>query len=146
MKAGKDEFMKDEKRPCKARTKEGTECQTPALAGSDFCFFHDPDKAEERFEARAAGGRQNRMKTLSADAPDVKVESCQDVVRLISETINQVRKGDIDPRVANAVGYLANVLIRAVDQGEMEKRIEDLEAAVNMKTASPDHYLTRMES
>ena len=138
--------MKDEKRPCKARTKGGTECQTPALTGSDFCFFHDPDKAEDRFEARAAGGRQNRMKTLSADAPDVQVESCQDVVRLVSETINQVRKGDIDPRVANAVGYLANVLIRAVDQGELEKRIEDLEAAVSMKTASPDHYLTRMES
>jgi hypothetical protein len=146
MKRGKKEIMKDEKRPCKSMTKDGAPCQTPALAGSDFCFFHDPDKAEERFEARRAGGRQNRMKTLPAEMPDVNVESCQDVVRLISETINQVRKGDIDPRVANAIGYLANVLIRAVDQGELEKRIEDLEAAVSMKTASPDHYLTRMES
>ena len=134
--------MKDEKRPCKARTKDGTECQTPALAGSDFCFFHDPDKADERFEARAAGGRQNRMKTLSADAPDIQVESCS----LISETINQVRKGELDPRVANAVGYLANVLIRAVEQGDMEERIKSLEAAVGSKAGSTDLYLTRMES
>lgn len=138
--------MKDGKRPCKAMTKDGSPCQTPALAGSDFCFFHDPDKAEERFEARAAGGRQNRMATLSADAPDVKVESCQDVVRLVSDTINQVRKGDIDPRVANAVGYLANVLIRAVEQGDMERRIAELEAVVGAKPASTDHYLTRMEA
>jgi hypothetical protein len=34
-----------------------------------------------------------------------------DVVKLLSETINQVRKGIIDPPVANAIGYLANVLI-----------------------------------
>jgi hypothetical protein len=70
------------------------------------------------------------MKTLAADAPAVRVESCQDVVRLISETINQVRRGELDPRVANAVGYLANILIKAAEQGDMEKRIEQLEAAV----------------
>ena len=138
--------MKDEKRPCKARTKDGTECQTPALAGSDFCFFHDPDKADERREANSKGGRQDKIKTLSADAPDIQVESCQDVARLISTTINQVRKGELDPRIANAVGYLANVLIRAVEQGDMEERIKSLEAAVGSKAGSTDLYLTRMES
>ena len=146
MKSGKDEIMKDEKRPCKARTKDGTECQTPALAGSDFCFFHDPDKADERFEARAAGGRQNRMKTLSADAPDIQVESCQDVARLISTTINQVRKGELDPRIANAVGYLANVFIKAVEQGDIERRIEELEAAVKPGKRSSEILSMGMEA
>jgi hypothetical protein len=50
------------------------------------------------------------------------------VVRLILETINQVRKGAIDPRVANAVGYLANVVIKALEQDELEARIKKLEA------------------
>ena len=67
---------------------------------------------------------------LDADAPDVKVEDCRDVVSLMSETINQVRKGVIDPRVANAVGYLANILIKAMEQGELESRIETLELLV----------------
>ncbi len=35
---------------------------------------------------------------------DVKVESGSEVVKLLSETINQVRRGEIDPRVTNAVG------------------------------------------
>jgi hypothetical protein len=75
------------------------------------------------------------MRTLDATAPDVRVENCQDVVLLLSQTINQVRKGQIDPRVANAVGYLANVLIRATEQGELEKRLAELEALV--KTPRP---------
>ncbi|MFY9585380.1 MAG: hypothetical protein WAR21_12915 [Candidatus Acidiferrales bacterium] len=82
------------------------------------------------------------MKTLAADAPDVKVEDCQGVVRLMSATINQVRKGQIDPRVANAIGYLANVLVRAVEQGELERRITELEALLKGRSQAPDLAMT----
>jgi hypothetical protein len=78
------------------------------------------------------------MKTLDGAAPDVQVEDCQDVVALMSETINQVRKGQIDPRVANTVGYLANVVIRAVEQGDLERRIAELEVLVKSRSEAPD--------
>jgi len=123
------------KRACRASKPDGSSCRADALPESDFCFFHDPSKADERRKAQSFGGRQNRMKTLEATTPDVEIEDTRDVVRLIAETINQVRRGQIDPRVANAVGYLANVLIRAVEQGELERRLVDLEALV--KTARP---------
>lgn len=122
--------MNSIKRPCQAKKADGAGCQAAALPDSEFCFFHDPGQAEKRHDARSFGGSQNRMKTLSADHPDMKVESCQDIVKLMTETINQVRKGDLDPRVANAVGYLANVLIKALDVGDLEKRMEDLESAI----------------
>ena len=77
------------------------------------------------------------MKTLDADAPDIKVEDCQAVVKLISETINQVRKGQLDPRVANAVGYLANVLIKAVEQGDLEDRVKELENILRARENKP---------
>ena len=86
------------------------------------------------------------MKTLDASTPNIKIESCQDVVHLISETINQVRKGELDPRVANAIGYLANILIKAAEQGGLEKRIEALEASVNKTTRTLDLSITGMES
>src|SRR6266849_9732457 len=129
-------------KPCKARKPDGSSCQAAALPASNFCFFHDPSMAAERREAQALGGRQNRMKTLAADAPDVNVEDCQGVVRLMSATINQVRKGQIDPRVANAVGYLANVLTRAVELGELERRIAELEALVKCRIQAPDLAVT----
>jgi hypothetical protein len=146
MMGGKMEKLNSIKKPCQAKKPDGSSCQAAALPGSDFCFFHDPNRADERREANAAGGRQGKMKTLSADAPDVKVETCQDVVRLISETINQVRKGDLDPRVANAIGYLANVLIKAAEQGDLEKRVEDLEAVVKMKSRTSDFPMMGMET
>lgn len=124
--------MKTGNNQCTGKTSDGKRCRASAVSGSDFCFFHDPAKAAERRAAQSSGGSQNRMKTLAADTPDMKVEDCRDVVRLIGETINQVRKGELDPRVANAVGYLANVLVKAVQQGDMEERIAELESLIKL--------------
>lgn len=131
------EIGKDRK-PCHALTANGSACQASAIDGSDYCFFHDPAKADERREAQSTGGKQNKMKVLADDVPDIAVRDCRDVVALVSETINQVRKGQIDPRVANAVGYLANVLIKAVEQGDIEQRIKELEDLVKIRTRSSD--------
>lgn len=125
--------MKAIKTSCAAKTASGSRCRAAALDGSRYCFFHDPDRATERRAAQVAGGRQGTMKTLAADVPDVAVETSQDVVRLLAATINDVRKGRMDPRVANAVGYLANVLLKAVDQGDVEARLAMLESAVMTK-------------
>ena len=137
------ERRKSIKASCRAVKPDGSRCRAAALPGSGFCFFHDPAKAEDRRAAQSFGGSQNRMKTLAADTPDVTVADCRDVVALISETINQVRKGQVDPRVANTVGYLANVLIKAVEQGELEDRLADLEALVKGRAnASPELNMT----
>jgi hypothetical protein len=134
------EKQRTDKTSCKAKKPDGSDCQAVALPGSEFCFFHDPEKAEKRREAQSLGGRHNHMKTLDEDTPDLKIENCQDTVPLLSETINQVRKGQIDPRVANAVGYLANVIIKAVEQSDLEKRLEEIESIV--KTNRPASELT----
>ena len=140
MKDGKRDKLKAIKESCKAMKPDGSSCQAAALPGSGFCFFHDPTKAEDRRAAQSAGGSQGRIKTLPEDAPDVKIEDCQDVAKLIAQTINQVRRGELDPRVANAVGYLANVLIKAVEQGDHEKRLEELEALISNR--STESYLS----
>jgi hypothetical protein len=123
--------MKDAaQKSCTATKRHGGCCQAAALPGSDFCFFHDPAKAAARRQAQSLGGRGNRMVTLPADAPDVKVEDGADVVKLLGATINQVRRGEIDPRVGNTVGYLANILLGATGQRELESRLAELESLV----------------
>jgi len=82
------------------------------------------------------------MKTLEATAPDVKVDHCRDATALLVQTINQVRRGEIDPRVANSVGYLANILIKAMGQDILETRIEQLESALKVQTSTFDLTLT----
>ncbi|HUU11390.1 MAG TPA: hypothetical protein VM431_12765 [Phycisphaerae bacterium] len=55
------------------------------------------------------------------------LSSMADVIALLGLTINQVRRGELDPKVANAVGYLAATLLRALEQGDIEKRLAELE-------------------
>ena len=82
------------------------------------------------------------MTTLTDDQPDVQIRNSQDVIVLVSDTINAVLKGRVDPRIANTVGYLANVLLKAVDQGVLEERLAELEAVVkrNDRQIDVDSY------
>src|ERR1700722_17831905 len=113
---------------CSAIKRDRTRCSAATIPGSEFCFFHDPEKAEDRRQAQSQGGRNNRMKTLPESAPNVRVGNSGDAIALISQTINQVRKGQIDPRIANSVGFLANILLKAVERDKLETRIAQLEA------------------
>jgi len=126
------------KKPCKALKLDGSQCQAAALPESTCCFFHDPSKAAERWEAQASGGRANRMKTLDAATPDRNIRDCRDALALIAESINEVRTGRIDPRIANSVGYLATIAIRVFEQSDLEARIDKLERLIKSRDAASD--------
>jgi hypothetical protein len=127
--------MRSSKKHCEALKLDGSQCQAQALPQSSKCFFHDPSKAAERREAQASGGRTNRKKTIDAETPDAKIQDCRDALALISDTINQVRTGQIDPRVANSIGYLANIAIKVFQQSDFETRIEKLEQLIKSSNA-----------
>lgn len=123
---------------CEAVTPDGSPCQAAALPQSAFCYFHDESKAAERREAQARGGRQNRAKTLDPTAPDVKIACCGDLAPLLSRTINQVLKGQLDPRVANTVGYLVSIEMRVFEVRDLEARIDRLEEVIERHSQIPD--------
>jgi hypothetical protein len=58
------------------------------------------------------------------------------VSELLEETINRVRQGPFDLRAANAIGFLAGILLKALDQ-RLEERLAHLEAVLLGK-AGPD--------
>jgi hypothetical protein len=64
---------------------------------------------------------------LPPDTPNLPLASVADVVTMLGATINQVRRGELDVRVANAVGYLGGVLLKGLQEGELEQRIAALE-------------------
>jgi hypothetical protein len=45
---------------CAATTPDGNSCQARPLGGSDLCYFHNPDKAQDRKLASQRGGK-NRI-------------------------------------------------------------------------------------
>jgi hypothetical protein len=112
---------------CSTIKPDGSRCRAGALPGKPFCVFHDPSLSDRRAEGRRKGGENRRAPVLPADSPDHSLTSVADVVALLGQTINQVRRGELDPRVGNTVGYLGSVLLRALDMGELERRLAALE-------------------
>ena len=106
-------------------------CKNYALTGDDYCFFHSPKKAKERAKAQRKGGKKalgEKKRVLQGS--NIEIKNTSDIVELLNETINQVRTGEIEVKVANAVGYLSGICLKALEQGDMEKRLEALEDKV----------------
>jgi len=61
---------------------------------------------------------------------NIEIKNTSDIVELLNETINQVRTGKIEVKIANAVGYLSGICLKALEQGDIEKRLEALEDKV----------------
>jgi hypothetical protein len=116
---------------CEFKKRDGTRCKANARPGKRRCPFHDPQLAGQRAEARRRGGRERSRKAavLPAGTPDLLLASVGDVITLMGQTINQTRKGALEPRVANCIGYLASVLLRALESDKLVDRVEALEAS-----------------
>ena len=128
------------KRECRYKRPKGKRCQANAIAGSEFCFFHDPNRAGDRRVAQQTGGLRNKSASLPPDTPDIEMRNVSDVGALLGVTINQVRRGQIDPRIANAVGYLSSTLLKALEIGSLEARISALETATRNQPQSHSSF------
>ena len=62
--------------------------------------------------------------------PEHPLKTVQDVTDLLAETINHLRAGRLDPRVANTVGYLATAMLKALQQGDVDGRLRAIEAVL----------------
>jgi len=54
--------------------------------------------------------------TLPADAPMQPLTSVPDVLSLLETTANEVRRGQLETRLANCVGYLCSVALNGLAQ------------------------------
>jgi hypothetical protein len=84
----------------------------------------------ERKAAQSAGGQKARMAVLPSSTPDAELRNAEDASKVLAETINQVRRGEIDPKIANAVGYLIAVFVKVKHDVDVERRLAALESAL----------------
>jgi len=121
-------------RLCQGRNRRGEPCQVRSLPDSEFCWFHDPDKADERRQARSRGGRSRHGRRLTRDGPeDVSLGSVGDVVSLLEQTVRDVLALENSISRGRAVGYLCGVAVRALEVSDLEDRIVRLEQLQGVK-------------
>jgi hypothetical protein len=114
---------------CAAVTRAGTACKGVPIDGSQWCYVHDPGRADERRRHGRKGGKRGGRGRPHAELQEVK--------QLIRHLVAGVLKGERDRSDAAVCGQLLNVQLRAIatelqvrEQLELVQRLEELEAVL----------------
>jgi hypothetical protein len=119
---------------CEADTKAGHRCKAPVVE-KGLCYFHA--HPERLVELGRQGGRRNRRPRFNLEELATRsLKNVREVADLLEETINSVRQGKIDLRASNAIGFLSGILLKALEKGPVEERLNHLEAILGGKSGS----------
>jgi hypothetical protein len=107
---------------CKPEKRDGERCGAQALTGQTHCAMHaHPGRAAE---LGSRGGRR-RATYRSTDLREFAApKTAADLRELLAESIIEIRAGKLDPRIANALGYLGASYLRALEVSDIEKRLD----------------------
>lgn len=128
---------------CRASRKDGSPCRGDALAGGDYCAFHSPEKAADFQDGRVSGGKAGKLATLpptaikpwrgqAGELDVLQSVTPVELVNLLCQTIDDVRSGAVDPKVANSVGYLAGVIVKIQQYEALDERLAAIEEALGV--------------
>lgn len=124
-------------RNCKARNSKGDPCRGTPMRESDFCVFHDPDHAEVVQQARSAGGQRRKREATLATAYDFQgLTSVQEIRRLVEVAAFDALSLDNNINRVRALAYIAQIAIGLLEKGEMEERLQAVEAALGPRVVA----------
>ena len=107
---------------CGAQRRDGQRCKANALHGKNVCSLHaDANRAS----ALARSKRKRSTKSLLTNFPRPK--TAIDLQVILAATLVEVRNGEIEPRVGNAVAGIATAFLAAFKIGGLEERVQALE-------------------
>jgi hypothetical protein len=111
---------------CQHKKRDGKRCKAPALTGQTSCAMHaHPGRAAElgrRGGSRRAVYNPDDLRDFAAP------RTAADLRDLLAESIIEIRAGKLDPKVANALGYLGTSYLRALELSDIENRLNVLES------------------
>jgi hypothetical protein len=62
-----------------------------------------------------------------------RFNTLDDCRRYLASLINRMESGEVDSKEAGKRAYVTNILISCIKDGELEKRVEELEARLENK-------------
>jgi hypothetical protein len=117
---------------CSGITQAGTACKGTPIDGSQWCYVHHPDHAEERRRHSSKGGKRG-----GRGRPSVELARLQ---ARFEELAEKVLSGEVERGVGAVAGQLLNGAracvrdgLAAREQEELIGRMEQLEEALEAK-------------
>lgn len=107
------------------------------MQGAEYCYRHNPDISEaDKREASIAGGKARQVLN---NADPVSLRNVTGIVELIESNINEVRSGNLDPKVSNAIVQNINALLKVYELAIADTRIRRLEQQAGIE--SPEELI-----
>lgn len=114
---------------CTATTTTGRPCQAPAQQGRPFCYAHDPERTQERNDARRRGGYNRRTpKGGDPSGYPTRLRSVADVQAVLERALADTWAQENSGARTQALVRLAHGALKALEIGDLEERLKTLEA------------------
>ncbi len=118
---------------CTGQRKDGTACGAAVMGAGTLCYAHDPARAAERDQARRKGGANSATRhRLDRLVP----ATLRPMIAALLDALDEVHRGDLDPRQASAMAALSGAIIRAYAVGVLEDRVAALEGTAGGSTTA----------
>ena len=119
---------------CEHILSNGMRCEAWAMEGATKCFSHNEATQEQKAIAVKRGGA-SRQAIVETPLQQITVNTPADIVKLLSQTISEVRDGTLDPRIANTIGFLAGHLVKAFELAVVDSKTEEVKALILHKVS-----------
>jgi hypothetical protein len=119
------------KRRCTAATKKGEPCTAPAMIGRTVCVLHQPGGATFAAKIGSIGERHGSLHNLKELTPLAPPKTPDDIVKLVSQTIYDLRAGKIDVRLAQGICSCTGPLLNALELRDLSEQLTRCEMGLD---------------
>lgn len=115
---------------CAFVKKDGVRCGGYPVEESVYCINHETRMQEKKLEAVRSGGAATSYEKLELALPAMVINAPADVVGAAVQIVNEVRAGQLPPKVASTIGYLLGVVLKAYEVSNLDQRVEMIESVL----------------
>ena len=67
-----------------------------------------------------------------------RLQNAQDLRRYLASLINRVESGEVEVNLGKSLAYMSSILLRIIEGGDLEGRVEQLERKLEAKRKKGD--------
>lgn len=97
---------------CKFIKSDNSRCKASAVKTDEYCFWHSEKMKGKREKALKEGGLSPKRNYGRGEV--VKLGTTEDVLKLMEQTINDLRTNRTSTRIANSIGYLSGIALKVI--------------------------------